>query len=33
MIMRGLGCFLLTLGLLCAKSSFDYFVWGLPESK
>ncbi|TDH73637.1 uncharacterized protein CCR75_003024 [Bremia lactucae] len=26
LIMRGLGCFLLTLGLLCAKSSLDYFL-------
>lgn len=30
MIMRCMGCFLLTLGLFCAKSSFDYFVWGPP---
>lgn len=29
-IMRGMGCFLLSLGLYCAKSSFDYFVWGPP---
>lgn len=28
LIMRCMGIFLLTLGLFCAKSSFDYFVWG-----
>ncbi|EEY63454.1 uncharacterized protein PITG_22555 [Phytophthora infestans T30-4] len=33
MIMRGLGCFLLTLGLLCAKSSLDYFLAATPEAK
>ncbi|KAE9362443.1 hypothetical protein PF008_g36 [Phytophthora fragariae] len=33
LIMRGLGCFLLTLGLLCAKSSLDYFLSASPETK
>ncbi|KAK1944634.1 hypothetical protein P3T76_004546 [Phytophthora citrophthora] len=33
MIMRGLGCFLLTLGLLCAKSSLEYFLSASPETK
>ncbi|CAI5735451.1 unnamed protein product [Peronospora destructor] len=33
LIMRGLGCVLLTLGILCAKSSFDYFLSASPESK
>ncbi|ETK78856.1 hypothetical protein F441_15500 [Phytophthora nicotianae CJ01A1] len=33
LIMRGLGCFLLTLGLLCAKSSLDYFLLASPEAK
>ncbi|KAG3120713.1 hypothetical protein PI124_g1408 [Phytophthora idaei] len=33
LIMRGLGCFLLTLGLLCAKSSLDYFLSASPEAK
>ncbi|KAG6618660.1 lysine exporter protein (lyse ygga) [Phytophthora cinnamomi] len=33
LIMRGLGCFLLTLGLLCAKSSLDYFLAASPETK
>lgn len=31
-IMRAMGCFLLTLGLLCAKSSVEYFVWGPPTA-
>ncbi|GLD94473.1 hypothetical protein PINS_up003084 [Pythium insidiosum] len=30
-IMRGMGCFLLTLGVFCAKSAFDYFFWGPQE--
>ncbi|RMX67222.1 hypothetical protein DD238_001124 [Peronospora effusa] len=33
LIMRGLGCFLLALGILCAKSSFDYFLSASPETK
>ncbi|KAL3660081.1 hypothetical protein V7S43_015003 [Phytophthora oleae] len=33
LIMRGLGCFLLTLGLLCAKSSLDYFLSASSETK
>ncbi|KAL4095237.1 hypothetical protein PRIC1_008614 [Phytophthora ramorum] len=33
LIMRGLGCFLLTLGLLCAKSSLDYFLSASPDAK
>ncbi|CEG37513.1 lysine exporter protein (lyse ygga) [Plasmopara halstedii] len=32
LIMRGLGCFLLTLGLLCAKSSLDYFLLAPPNA-
>ncbi|KAF1322704.1 Lysine exporter protein, partial [Globisporangium splendens] len=32
LIMRCMGCFLLTLGLFCAKSSFEYFVWGSPPA-
>uniref|UniRef100_K3WRK4 Uncharacterized protein n=1 Tax=Globisporangium ultimum (strain ATCC 200006 / CBS 805.95 / DAOM BR144) TaxID=431595 RepID=K3WRK4_GLOUD len=31
LIMRCMGCFLLTLGLFCAKSSFEYFFWGPPS--
>lgn len=33
LITRGLGCFLLTLGLLCAKSSLEYFWLAPPEAK
>ncbi|CAH0473972.1 unnamed protein product [Peronospora belbahrii] len=33
LIMRGLGCFLLTLGILCAKSSIDYFLLASSETK
>ena len=32
-LMRGLGCFLLTLGIFCAKSSVDYFLSPPPDAK
>ncbi|CAI5742259.1 unnamed protein product [Hyaloperonospora brassicae] len=32
-LMRGLGCFLLALGILCAKSSVDYFLSPPPDAK
>jgi hypothetical protein len=31
-IMRGMGCFLLTLGALCAKSSVEYFFFASVET-